>query len=257
MTKKFVLSAFALVFLLLAVIGAQLIVAVAAQEPGVSVGDWALYDATLTLSANATMPPEMNITWVKITVQEISGTNITFESLVHYGNGTEETDIYLVDVYTGQGNGTGNFIAKDLYEGALIYTSPPSVGPFGLVGPSFEGATINETIPDRTYLGKSVEVNNLNITKTSPFSGYNLTFSLSYYWYRATGMVAEFSIYELMQPVEGPNMWMKMQMLISDIIPEFPPALVLPTFMIVTLTAVWLGKTIWSKKSIKKPFPRA
>jgi len=252
MNKKFVSLAFASVFLLSAVIGSQLMVAVAAQEPGVSEGDWAEYD--VTLSGNATMPPELNITWVKITVQEISATNITSEFLVHYSNGTEEAEIYLVDVDTGQGNGTGFFIAKDLSEGDLIYTDPPTgEGPFGI---SFEGATINETI-SREYLGGDVEVNHLNITTVNISPGGNVTLSISYYWYRATGMLAELSIYELMQPVEGPIMWIKMEIVISDIIPEFPPALILPLFMIATLAAVWLGKTIWSKKSIKKPSPCA
>jgi len=246
MNKKIVLLALASMFLLSAVI-----VAVAAQEPGVSVGDWALYG--VTPSGNATMPPEMNITWVKITVQEISSTNITSEFRVHYSNGTEETEIYLVDVDTGQGNGTGFFIAKDLYEGELIYTSPPpSGGPFGI---SFEGVTINETIPDRTYLGESVEVNHLNMTTTYTYPGYyTVTMSISYYWYRATGMLAEISIYELIQPVEGPTSWIKMEIGIIDIVPEFPPALILPLFMIATLVAIWLGKTIWStKKLTRKP----
>lgn len=235
-------------FLLSAVIGAQLIVAVAAivYEPGVSVGDWALYDATP--SGNMTIPPEMNMTWVKMTVQEISGTNITYESLVHYSNGTEETETNVVDVYTGQGNGTGTFIAKNLYEGDLIYTSPPSVGPFGIYGPSFEDATINKTIL-RTYLGESVEVNNLNITKTSPFSGYTLTMSLSYYWYRATGMLAELSIYELLQPVEGPTMWIKMEVVIIDIIPEFPTL----TLMLLIPTILTIAIAIYKRRLLKTP----
>jgi len=256
MNKKIVLLALASVFMLSAVIGTQLIVAAAAQprEPGVSEGDWALYD--VTPSGNATMPPEMNITLVKITVQEISDTNITSEFRVHYANGTEETETYVLDVDTGQGNGTGFFIAKNLYEDDLIYTSPPpSGGPFGI---SFEGATINETI-FRTYLGESVEVNHLNMTTSYTYPGYyTVTMSISYYWYRATGMLAEISIYELIQPVEGPTSWIKMEIVIIDIIPEFPPALILPLFMIATLAAVLLGKTIWStKKLTRKPSPYA
>jgi hypothetical protein len=255
MNKKIVLLTLASVYLLSTVIGAQLIVSVAAQEPGVNVGDWALYD--VKLSGNTTMLFDacINVTWIKITVQEISVTNITFESLTHYSNGTKETKIYyVVNVGTGQGNGTSYFIAKDLYEGELIYTSPlPWVGPYGI---SFEGATINKTFSSM-YLNASVEVNHLNITKITIYPGVgNITNIWNYYWYKATGKLAELSYCRLAQAVEGPAIWEKVDLMITDVgvIPEFPPALILPLFMIATLAAVWLGKAIWStKKLTRKP----
>jgi hypothetical protein len=57
----------------------------------------------------------------------------------------------------------------------------------------------------------------------------------------------------------GPGMqWMELKILIIDAIPEFPPALILPLFMIATLAAVFLGKAIWStKKLTRKPTPYA
>ena len=254
MNKKIVLLGFASVFLLLAVIGSQLIATVAAlRTVGVSEGDWTEYD--FIYSGNETMPPPSEIMeWAKITVLEISGTNITFEEITRYVDHHNETKTYVVDVDTGQGNGTGIFIAKNLNQSDLIYTSPP---PSGLFGISFQGATINETI-SREYLGETVEVNHLNLTMSKTVPGWTQTNFTNLYWYRATGLPAEFSLYMLAQPDVGDAMWLKMEAVIIDIIPEFPLALIVPLFMIATLTAVWLGKTIWStKKSIKKPSPCA
>jgi len=250
MNKKFVLLTFASVFLLSTVIGAQLIVAVAAQPriPGVNPGDWGTYG--VTVSGNATMPGMENITWAEITVQEISGTNITFETRMRYANATEETETSVVDVDTGQGNGTGVFIAANLNAGDLIYNSTE---PYGM----FYDMTINETI-FRAYAIGNVEVNHCNVTMSYSIpEGMNQTSSMNYYWYKSTGMVTELSIYYLLEQ-DGNMTWWDMELVITDVIPEFPQALILPLFMIVTLAAVWLGKAIWStKKSIKKPPPCA
>jgi len=70
-------------------------------------------------------------------------------------------------------------------------------------------------------------------------------------------MIASFSLYQQVQLVGGYE-WIKIESVIIDIMPEFPPALILPLFMIATLAAVWLGKTMWStKKLIKKTSPCA
>lgn len=252
MNKRFVLLAFASVFLLSAVIGSQLIVSVAAPlNVGVSPGDWAEYDCYP--SGNGTMPAEMNMTWAKITVLDVLGTNITYQDITRYANTSELTYTYWLDVTTGQATNpfaSGVFIAANLTAGDLIYTSPP---PYGPIPP---GATINETIW-RTYpVVGTVEVNHLNTTDTWTVDTTVVTQSLNYYWYRATGILAEVSIYQIEQPDVGPPTWIKLEVVTFDIIPEFPPALILPLFMIATLTTVWLGKKIWStKKSIKKPSP--
>lgn len=253
MNKKIVLSAFASLFLLSAVIGSQLIVSVAAQSVGVSVDDWAEYD--VTYSGNATMPPpNQKEEWGKITVLGISGTNITYQQITRYADNHNETETYWLDVATGQANFTyapGIFIAANLDPDDLIYTSPPPES-------GFVGATITETI-SRTYpvIG-TVEVNHLNRTFSWSELGRMITQTMNFYWHRTTGMAVEVSIYTLEQPDVGPSTWMKIEYKTIDIIPEFPPALILPLFMIATLAAVWLGKTIWStKKLIKKTSPCA
>ena len=229
MNKRFVLLAFASVFLLSAVVGVQLLAPVAAQLriPGVSPGDWAEY--FVIYSGNGTAPSEP-MDWVRLTVQTISGTNITYEQRIRLLDATEETDTFVVDVDTGQGNTSGGmFIAADLNAGDPIYTSPDPLN-------MFYGMTINETI-FRTYLGGSVEVNHWNLTMTQTFLGLNVTTSMNYYWYRATGMIAEMSTYSVLQQV-GNTTWWGIEGVIIDIIPEFPPAIILPLFMITTLLAV-------------------
>ncbi|MGQ9461014.1 MAG: hypothetical protein ACUVRA_07280 [Candidatus Bathyarchaeaceae archaeon] len=252
MDKKIVLLALASMFLLSIVIGAQLMVGVAAvvQEPGVNEGDWADY---ICFWNGTELPdPSERVELINATILEVSGTNVTFETIVHYADGHNETDINVVDVDTGHGNATGIIIAKNLNAGDFIYTDPPPSGPFEI---SFEGATINETI-SREYVGEIVEVNHLNITtiETDPETGATYIQIWNFYWFRATGMLAEMSYYYLVQSVVGPEYWMELKILIIDMIPEFPPALILPLFMIATLAAVFLGKAIWStKKLTRKP----
>jgi len=254
MNKKFVFLAFAYVFLLLAVIGSQLIVVVAAQGVGVSEGDWVKYDCYP--STNGTLyHPNMNMTWMNVTVLDVLSTNITYQATVRYANGSEATfTATWVDVATGHVSSVyaaGYFIAANLTAGELIYTDPPPET-------VFQGATINETIWGTYPVVGYVEVNHLNTTDTWTIGTTVVTQSLNYYWYRATGILAKSSTYILEQPDVGPSTWSKLEIVTIDIIPEFPPALILPLFMIATLAAVWLGKTIWStKKSIKKPSPCA
>ena len=78
---------------------------------GVNVGDWFMYEGTLVLweaDASVPFPPneyalilqEYNVTdWYKYTVTDIVGSNVTFDVLIHWSNGTETTSI-LVDNMT-------------------------------------------------------------------------------------------------------------------------------------------------------------
>jgi hypothetical protein len=234
-------------FLMSAMIGSRLIVIVSAQTrlPGVSPGDWAQYNETY--SGNTMPPANLLVKWANVVVLGVSGENVTSETVSHYEDGHENTSIYVVNVDTGQGNGTGNFIAANLTEGSLIYTSPPS-----LVLSNFTGATINATI-FRMYPIGNLTVNYLNTTIT-----YGLlageTLSQSYYWLKTTGIMTEYSNYLLIQTPSS-RTWFYAHMEVTNAgsggaIPEFSPALILPLFMIATIAAVFLGKTIVSTKKL-------
>jgi hypothetical protein len=185
---------------------------------GVNICDWAEY--TVFYSGNATFPPQLSLDleWMKLTVEDISGTNITFVQIYHYTNGTEEGGINSVDVDTGQGHGTGMFIAKNLNESDLIYTSPPPSGPFNL---NFGGLTINETI-SRLYLSETVETNHLNVTGSESIAEGNQTVSLNFYWYKATGALAEMSAYAVYQWDSGNTTWLEYGLVVSamEVLPQ-------------------------------------
>jgi len=196
MSRKIVLV-IAFIIVVIGTLGAER--SFAQKTVGVSVG--LSVEGYYVYSGNGTMPPTSQMMeLVKVTVQQISGTNITFQQITRYADMHEDTTIYLIDVESGQGNATGSFIAANLSEGDLIYTSPP---------PSdwrFQGATINETI-FREYLGANVEVNHYNCTRTGSVTEGNVTMSFDYYWNKATGMPVEASWYELLKPEVGNPTW--------------------------------------------------
>lgn len=233
MKRKYVLMIPAIV-IFIGMLGAES--ALGQRIVGVNVGDWGEY--TIFCSGNATFPPQLpfGLEWMKLTVQEIFGTNITYEHINHYANGTEEDGINSVDVDTGQGNGIGFFIAANLTAGELIYTSPPPSGPFGL---NFGGATINETV-SKLYAGETVKTNHLNITRSESYPELNMTTSQNFYWYKATGMVAEMSVSVLYQWAGGNITWLEWRVAITAVIPEFPQFLIMPLFMLTTLLIVIL-----------------
>lgn len=204
----------------------------AQREVGVKSGDWA--DYVVTYEGNSTDEIGgffVNMTAMTVTVIDVVGTNVTLEGYTYYENGSDTTEIGWIDVETGEtgGNftGPGVLIAANLNQGDRVYTT--SQDPFG------EG-TINETVT-RNYLGSPALVNRFvrNITiPPNPF--FNLTFNMDWYWFRATGIPAEMTYY-YMQELPGTMTWFDIRIVVITVVPEFPPALVMPIFMVATLVA--------------------
>jgi len=119
-----------------------------------------------------------------ITIQEISGTNITVQCVRRQLDGTEETDQWWVDVNTGNGTAGGVVISADRNEGERVY--PNWAG--GSQGS--EGAyIINETILMK-YGDTSIPVNHVNLTYT--IDGQPSYWN--YYWEKETGLVIKYTI---------------------------------------------------------------
>lgn len=154
---------------------------------GVEVGDWVKYDLMATFVSddpNAQIPPElveMNDTEsIKNVVVAISDTKITFDRIIHYTDGNETKSVEYVNVDTGSSSTNGGFMFI-----------PSNLGKDDLIHASFtEHYSINETI-HRTYMGRTRDINHLNIS-TTIYGEFDITIiTANYYWDKATGILCE------------------------------------------------------------------
>ena len=175
---------------------------------GVKVGDWAEYSVVWPVNATTTYTGTM-----KIDVTNVESTTIYYS--VSCNPPYEHEDHGSVDVSTGISTGfsIGFFIAANLSAGDQIL-------------PAQSVLTINETT-SREYLGQNVEVNHLNV---SDGSGTTINF----YWVKATGMLAEYSIHEILNGEVSDS---TAQLTSASIIPEFSTPVLVLAFAATTLSA--------------------
>jgi hypothetical protein len=229
-----------LIFMAFSVAALALAMSVNGAAPrivGVHVGDWAHY--VFTYQGNSTMPgPDQNMTSGLFTIMGISGTNVTIMMHAYYSNGSDFTEYHWLDVDTGEndGNATGMLIAANLNQGDLVYTTP--------VDPFMDG-TFNDTLT-RNYLGYPQQVNHFGLNYSSPPNPYyNVTSIMDWYWFKATGIIAEINMSYAEQSLIGTmadTSYWNWTLLIDGIVPEFPAALITPAFMIITLVTVAIYK---------------
>jgi len=194
MNKKKALMTFTLV--LLAAVPALTLVAPVVEGSserivGVKVGDWIkygnFYASWTSDDPNAQEPPKdliehSSIEWITNTVQNIVGTNITFQTVTHYKNGTETTSMYHVDIKTGEGNATFAFISANLDAGESVYTSI-----------EYADTWINETAP-LVYVNALRETNYLLASMYEVVPGdveQTLFYQTEAFWDKATGILSE------------------------------------------------------------------
>jgi len=158
---------------------------------GVKVGDWAKYGNFLATwksnDPNAQRPPldlveHNNTEWTTNTVTIISGTRITFQTIIHYKNGTETSRFSDIDINTGDGNGLFAFISANLNPFESVYNST-----------DFSDTWINETI-GLVYVNALRETNYLKATTTQYVPSeieQNLVYNVEYFWDKAVGILAE------------------------------------------------------------------
>jgi len=241
MNGKIGLLTFVAVFLL----SAMVVTSVAAQPrvPGVAEGNWFKY-STIDINwssnhPNATFPPpgyewleEMNETeWMRMSVVDVSGTNITFQTTGHYKNGNEETSGGYIDVETGdEENATFMAIAANLEADDTIYASGP-----------YSTMKINETIV-RTYPDEVRDTNHLNWTFedswTDDDTEYYYYYTMNFYWDKETGIIVEDSFEEINQTGEYTTTWSAFSRITESdvwVAPEFPTwTSILLTFIVLT-----------------------
>jgi len=188
-----------MIFVLVVILFSGVESASAEVELGVSVGQTAEYTYAVSVtyrskingSLLASVPYQVGYIET-ITIQEISGTNITLQSVKTYVNDqTNETNLGWVDLSTGDGPASGCVILADCNEGDLIY-------------PNWDGGAqqflyvymINETTLMKDG-DATIEVNHANVTTTiynqtanvDYTEFYNQTTTVDYYWEKATGLL--------------------------------------------------------------------
>lgn len=165
--KRTVFTVVVIVFLICGCCTVSPISAQPSRVPGVQAGDWAKYDLAFNYSTNdpnppMPAPPLADIEYYKLEVQSVVSTNITYQTIVHYRNGTEMSMPAWVDVSSGQINygvsSYGIIIAANLTAGDKIYDNSFAV-------------TINATATG-TYAGNQREVNRLDLIQNSTYPYY-------------------------------------------------------------------------------------
>jgi hypothetical protein len=238
MFKKIVALGFPLLALLLATVTASS--AVPLRTPGVHAGEWFKYgDISIHWNSNdpnATIPPGMenlNETgWMLYLVQSVVGTNITANVMTHYNNGTDVSDNGWVDVDSGNGNLTMFFVAADLGVNDSIYSSG-----------TYSTLNINETI-STIYPGGARQTNHLNVTMDYSYPPSYNSLNVEIWWDKVTGALTQISEFgnQTMTYTTTYSVSVRLIDTGSWVVPEFPSFLILPLFMITTLSAVIVYK---------------
>ena len=157
-----------------------------ARTAGVSEGDWFKYSLSLNYDQQLNMTSEdfpfadfLVGEEVTLTIQNVSGTNVTGLFIIQYENGTEYSQTGSVDLVTGEGDLRTWLISANLDTGDSLYVAEPD-------------ETINETILQKYHWG-SRETNHLeysfNFTSEENYS----FLSVDMFWDKETGVVTELS----------------------------------------------------------------
>src|SRR2546426_2703537 len=142
--------------------------------PGVKTGNAAAY----SVSASWGLPgpptlPFINANFTRLTITDVTGTNITANQLTTYTNGTTILDNIQGDVATNSGNLTFWLISENLTTGDPIYTTP-------------NAPIINETLVE-TFAGTPRTLDVFNATQV--FSGGQAI--VDAWWDQQTGILLQ------------------------------------------------------------------
>jgi hypothetical protein len=248
MDKKLILLALGSVLLLCAMVVTSAVAQT--RVVGVTEGNWFKYgDITGSWSSNdpsATLPDfAFNETeWMMISIENITGTNVTGQMTVHYVNGTEESKLSWIDIDTGEVKEEMLWIiSADLDVGHTLYSAG-----------EYSTWVINETV-SRTYPDGVRETNHVNFTVEYQLSnGIEIYqyISMNFYWDRSSGVQVEWSQEYISQIGETQTSWsFTVRVTESDIwiIPEFP-TLTMAFFTLIAITGV---ATAWKRRFLRNP----
>jgi len=175
---------------------------------GVKVGDWIKYGQfTVTWSGNGTEPSYITDAkkedWMRLDVENVSGTTVALNETVHYNNGTQTSVSSSVDVKGTEALPFFSFflIASNLSKG------DPVTNQTGLGATRYTVPTINQTTTG-IYAGAS---RNINLLETTSVTINNQTVTLKIYWDQSTGVMVELHenvpYFEFSFKATETNMW--------------------------------------------------
>ncbi|MEM3769816.1 MAG: C39 family peptidase [Candidatus Bathyarchaeia archaeon] len=160
------------------------------RNVGVKEGDWAKYNITYYYSTNdpavPISPPPIfaDIDYLLIRIISVVGTNVTYESVMHYKNGTEQRSTSWLDIttgltYYGITMPYGPIIAANLTVGDQVYLNA--------YAPTINSTTI------AFYAGLQREVNSLLLKPeiTIPGYYYKNVVDFEIHWDRISGILCE------------------------------------------------------------------
>jgi hypothetical protein len=155
--------------------------ALAAISVGVKKGDWIEYQVTFT----GVPDEEHDVTWAKMEVETVEGTQIDLNMTVKFSDGTVASQTATLTIETGQ-LGDGFIIPANLNSSDTFFDK--NVGNITISG-----------VEERTYAGATRTVVHAATPETT------------YYWDKATGVLVEgisqFPEYTMNSIADKTNMW--------------------------------------------------
>ena len=209
------------------------------RTAGVSEGDWFKYGFSLQWDSEFNMTSGdfpfddfMMGEWLTLTIQDVSGANVTGQFTIHFENGTEHLQNGSVDLITGEGDLRNWLVSADLNANNSLYTSEIN-------------ERINETII-QTYHWGSRETNHLvysyNFSSGEDYSDL----SVDMFWDQEMGVLTELS-FEADVLINGTSMdasasWIIIESNRIEDVPEFTTPVFILTIVTVTLLISVLKK---------------
>ena len=209
------------------------------RSPGVSEGDWFKYTFSFEWNSDMNMSFEdmpfadfIGGEYVTLTIQQISGTNVTGQFTVHFENGTEEHQTASVDLVTGEGDLRNWVVSAGLGADDSLYTVDVD-------------EKINETVT-KAYHSSPRDTNHLTYLYNYSSEEDYSNLSLDMFWDQDLGVLTELSFAAEAQ-VNGTYMDASASWIITDSniedIPEFTQ-----TIFILTIAATALLIVVIKKK---------
>lgn len=207
---------------------------------GVSEGDWFTYGFSFDYTSEDSemeMPEDIPFDYlgggeaIRFDVLEVSGSNVTGQFSVSYGNGTQEVVTGWVDVVTGEGDFANWLISSGLDAGDYVYSS-------------MMDEMINETVTLETSTGP-IETSHIEYSLGETEGDTYYMFGVNMYWDRQTGVMIEMSFDSemmLMGNLTTASGGWKLTGSNITSIPEFSGPALIATFVVATVTVFVLKK---------------